>query len=256
MKKVLSLVLGIVLFAPALSHGFSGKGQDCGKCHTLSKTEAESLLKEITNNLQFKIEAIEPAATKSFWEVVVDVGGKKGIVYVDYTKKYAILGRLIELKDRKDLTRDRLSEFNKVDVSKIPLRDAIVMGDKKAAKKVIVFSDPDCPFCAKLHEEMKKVVAERRDIAFYIKMNPLPMHKGAYEKAKAIVCAKSLTLLDEAFAKKPVPKASCETTAVDDSMKLAKALGISGAPAIVMPDGRLVSGATDAKSLIAIIDKK
>lgn len=103
---------------------------------------------------------------------------------------------------------------------------------------------------------MKKVIKERKDIAFFIKLYPLPMHKDAHEKAKAIVCEKSLQLLEDAFEKKQIPKAKCETTAVDDNVKLAQKLGISGTPAIVMPDGRLIPGYMDAAALIKSIEKK
>jgi len=102
---------------------------------------------------------------------------------------------------------------------------------------------------------MKKVVAERKDIAFYIKMFPLPMHKDAYDKAKAIVCEKSLALLDDAFDKKPLPKPTCETTVVDENIKLAQKLGIAGTPAIIFPDGKIVPGALDAKAIIEKIGK-
>jgi thiol:disulfide interchange protein DsbC len=103
---------------------------------------------------------------------------------------------------------------------------------------------------------MKKVIKERKDIAFFIKLYPLPMHKDAYEKAKAIVCEKSLALLDDAFEKKQLPKPKCETTAIDDNIKLAQKLGISGTPAIVMPDGRLIPGAMDAAAIIKSVDRK
>ena len=103
---------------------------------------------------------------------------------------------------------------------------------------------------------MKKIVAERKDIAFFIKMNPLPMHKEAYDKAKAIVCQKSLSLLEDAFAKKSLPKPSCKTSAVDNSMALAKKIGVSGAPALVFPDGRLIPGFIDANAIKDMVDKK
>ncbi len=103
---------------------------------------------------------------------------------------------------------------------------------------------------------MKKVVSERKDIVFYLKMSPLPMHKDALEKAKAIVCEKSFPMLEDAYAKKPVPKPSCKTTAVDENITLMKKLGISGLPAIIMPDGRVISGARDAKAIEALVDKK
>ena len=100
---------------------------------------------------------------------------------------------------------------------------------------------------------MKKVIAERKDIAFYIKLYPLPMHKEAYAKAKAIVCEKSLALLEKAFEQKPLPKPKCETSAIDENIKLAEKLGISGTPALILPDGRLIPGYKDAKSIISLI---
>ncbi len=103
---------------------------------------------------------------------------------------------------------------------------------------------------------MKKVVEERKDIAFYIVLYPLPMHKEAYEKSRAIVCEKSLGLLDDAFAKKQIPKAKCDTKVVDENIKLANSFGISGTPAIVLPDGVLIPGYKDAASIIKLIDKK
>jgi len=103
---------------------------------------------------------------------------------------------------------------------------------------------------------MKKIIKERKDISFYIKLYPLPMHKDAYAKAKAIVCEKSLSLLDDAFEKKPLPAAKCETAEIDDNIGLAQKLGISGTPAIIMPDGRLIPGYLDAEALINAIEKK
>ena len=100
---------------------------------------------------------------------------------------------------------------------------------------------------------MKKIVEERKDIAFFIKMNPLKIHPAAYEKAKAIVCEKSLTLLEDAHEKKPLPKPSCETSVIDENMKLAEKLGLSSVPVLIFPDGRVMPGYRDAKTLLSLI---
>ena len=100
---------------------------------------------------------------------------------------------------------------------------------------------------------MKKIIEERKDIAFFIKMNPLKNHPAAYEKAKAIVCEKSLALLEDAHLGKPVPKPNCETTAVDESIKLAEKLGLSIVPVLILADGRILPGYKDAKTLLSII---
>jgi thiol:disulfide interchange protein DsbC len=100
---------------------------------------------------------------------------------------------------------------------------------------------------------MKKVIEKRKDIAFYIKMFPLKIHPEAYEKSKAIVCEKSLTLLEDAFEKKQLPKPKCETSAIDDNLKLGEKLGISGTPALIMPDGRVISGYKEADAIIGLV---
>ena len=100
---------------------------------------------------------------------------------------------------------------------------------------------------------MKNIVEERKDIAFYIKMFPLISHPEAYGKSKSIVCEKSLTLLEDAFEKKSLSKPNCETFAVDENIKLAQQLGITSVPILILPDGRLISGSKDAKTLITLI---
>lgn len=107
---------------------------------------------------------------------------------------------------------------------------------------------------------MKKVIAKRKDIAFYIKMLPLvKIHPKAYDTSKAIMCEDSnesaLKLLEDAFNKKEIPKPSCDKNVVDETMKLANRLGISGTPTIIFKDGRLVSGAVQAEELIKMIDR-
>lgn len=101
---------------------------------------------------------------------------------------------------------------------------------------------------------MKKIIDERKDIAFYIKMFPLKSHLEAYEKSKSIVCEKSLTLLEDAYENKPLPKPKCETAAVAENIKLAQKLGITSVPTLILPDGRLILSPTDAKALIYLIE--
>ena len=100
---------------------------------------------------------------------------------------------------------------------------------------------------------MKKIIEERKDIAFYLKVFPIKNQPHGYEKSKAILCEKSLALLEDAFEKKPIPKPKCETSAVDENIKLAQKLGITSVPSLVLPDGRIIPGYKDAKTLINLI---
>lgn len=229
---------------PAPAQGTPGK---CSDCHVLSKEEAAKLLR--TDMFKAQVKDIRQSPVKGLWEVEIAQGDKLFLVYVDFAKKYLVEGRytpLEQLGENKPL--------KKVDSRKIPLDNAVVMGNPKAEKKVIVFDDPECPYCAKLHEEIKKIVAKRNDLAFYIKLYPLAIHPTAYEKSKTIVCQKSAKLLDDAFAGKKLPKADCETQEIDNNIKLAEELGVTGTPAMVLPDGRLLPGYVPADALLNLID--
>jgi len=119
---------------------------------------------------------------------------------------------------------------------------------------VIVFTDPDCPYCGKLHAELKKVIAESKDIAFYLKLVALPMHPDARWKSESILCSKSLQLLEDNFEQKVIPKPGCETKAVEDNINLSRTLDISGTPTMIMPDGMVVVGGRDAKTIIEMVE--
>ncbi len=101
---------------------------------------------------------------------------------------------------------------------------------------------------------MKKVLEKRKDIVFYMKLFPLKMHKDAYWKSISIVCNKSLNMLEDNFENKPIPKTDCGTKEVDNNIKLAESLGITGTPTMIMPDGNIYSGTMPADKLIELIN--
>src|SRR5208282_1220423 len=210
-----AVLAAVILFFNAVpSHSFSESGcdGDCKKCHSLTNEDVMGMLKKM--NSTAKVVGIQMSPVKGLWEVTIDEEGRKGIFYTDFSKKFMIAGPIVELDNGSNKTResiDKVQNNRKVDVSGIPLGNALVLGSHSALKKVIVFTDPDCPFCAKLDTEMKKVVAERKDIAFYIKLFPLAVHKDAYWKAAAIECKKSVKMMQDNFEGRPITKGNCDT---------------------------------------------
>jgi len=120
---------------------FAQGDQDCLKCHTLSNEQAKKTLAEMIPDI--KILNVQPSAVKGLWEIGIESGGRKGIVYLDYSGKHLLAGNLFLIQTKTNLTQEHLQEINKIDVSQIPLKDALVLGDKNAKHKVIVFDDPD-----------------------------------------------------------------------------------------------------------------
>ena len=140
-----------------------------------------------------------------------------------------------------------------MDPSLIPLADSLVIGDPAAKHRLVVFSDPDCPYCAKYHVEIRKVVSRDPRIAFHVKVFPNNGSPVTYRKAVSIVCGKSVKLLEDSYAGKSTPPPTCGTSAVGETMRLVYRLNIASTPSTVLPDGRVIYGFQEADTLIRLM---
>jgi len=239
--------------APA-AHAFqkdAGPRKECRECHTLTIDEAQKIFGEGVDN----VVAVLPGPFLGTWEIDVRKGGKTYPVYLDYSGSYLVNGQVIRMSDKQNLTALRYTDLNRIDVSAIPLADAIVIGSSDAKKKVVVFDDPDCPWCKRLHGEIKQVVAKDPQVAFFVLVYSRTNNPATVGKTRSILCGKkdAAKLLDDAFAGKKLPPATCKTNAVEETASLARKLGIQGTPAMVLPDGRLISGYMPADKLLGLI---
>lgn len=255
MKNLLLLfsIVAAMLASPFAVGAFPGKdpkGGDCTKCHKLDKKDAEEIVKKIVPN--GVVGEIKVAPIKGLWQIEVTAGQQHGAVFLDFSKKFVAQLIPVEVLDQQRAQQ----KPQKMDFSKIPLGDAVVLGPADAKKKIVVFTDPDCPFCRQLHESMKKVLAERKDVAFYLIMFPLEMHKDAYKKAQAILCDKSAKLADDAFSGKEVPEPKCSNEVVERTKALGLSLGVNSTPMLVREDGTVNAGALPADKLSEWIDGK
>ncbi|MFO7983873.1 MAG: thioredoxin fold domain-containing protein [Desulfuromonadales bacterium] len=232
----------------AFTAGGCGEGK-CVDCHSLEKKEVSELIP----GLNGEVATVEPAEVPGLWLVEIAKGGKLFPVYIDFSKEYVIEGRIIRLADRENITKQRVQKRNPVDLSMIPLDDALLLGSEDAETKAIVFTDPHCPYCGRMHKEMKEVVRRDPEIAFHIKLFPLPMHPEAYPISKSIVCSDSMKMLEDSFAGKDVPVMPCEAPAIDANIALAKKLGINSTPTLILPDGHIEPGYKKADQLLRLL---
>jgi thiol:disulfide interchange protein DsbC len=221
----------------------------CNDCHSITMEETSLLLGTMVD----KVNSVEFSEIPGMWVAEVEKGDRKLPVYIDFSKQYLVSGNVIRLDDKANLTKKRRAEMNKVDVSTIPLDDALLLGKETAKHKIVVFTDPECPYCKKLHDELKEVVSTDANIAFLIKLFPLKMHPNAYGLSKSIVCHDSMELLELSFEGKPIPPANCETTVVDQTLALGPTLGVTSTPTLIMPDGLVMPGYRKAEALLTII---
>jgi len=145
MRKYIS---GLLILIPLLAififsntYCSSASDQKSLSCSQIKKDDLLPLLK----NLSPDIEILEmgDAPFGGLCEVAIETKGRKAVIYTDPSTKYIISGAIIDLTTKTNLTQEKLTELNKIDVSQIPLDNAMLMGKKEAKHRIIVFSDPE-----------------------------------------------------------------------------------------------------------------
>ncbi len=255
----IAVAVTIILVSSSYAMAKEGCGGLCASCHYLTEQEASGLLKKIGGT----VTSVKQSPAKGLFELFVEKDGQKGLLLMDYGKKYLIQGMVIDLETLKPASAHQQSlpeskQQTSVDVSAIPVSNAVIMGNPKGTKKLYVFTDPDCPYCRKGHTELKKLANIAPDVAIYVMLFPLPMHPGAYDKCRSIYETKSHDLMDKAFDGKEIPKPTKENSkkAIDEIIKFGKANSISGTPTLIMPDGTIHVGMEDAETMKTMLQGK
>ncbi len=255
----IACAVSIIIASSSFAMAKDGCSGDCVSCHTLSEQEANTLLSKIGVTAK----SVKQSPSKGLFEVQAEKEGKQGILFIDYGKKHLIQGMVVSLETLQPVSSHAQNlpqpkQVTSVDVSKIPVDKAMIMGNPKGSKKLYVFTDPDCPYCKKAHLELKKLAAIAPDVAIYIMLFPLPMHPAAYDKSRTIIETKSLEKMDKAFDGKEIPRPAKESSkkAIDEIIAFANANGINGTPTMVLPDGKIEVGMRDAEALKILLEGK
>jgi hypothetical protein len=106
---------------------------DCVQCHTLSKSEARMLLEKMFPDVV--VLSVNGGPVKGLWEVMIEAGSRKGIVYVDYSKKKFISGAVIDMANNHNLTHESYYQLSKVSSSKLSHDDSLNSGYNDAGKE-------------------------------------------------------------------------------------------------------------------------
>lgn len=249
---IILLFMTLVFCSPAAAFMTNAEGcgaGTCADCHTLSKDEA----REVFKGIQGEIVSVDFAEAPGLWQIGMKNEGKTYPLYLDFSKSYLFSGNLIRLNDRKNLTEEKFRQFNPVDLALVPTDDALLLGNPAAKNKIIVFTDPHCPYCSKLHEVLKQAVEKRPDLLFQIKL--LPFKQSSQKIAKSLACSKSLEQLEAAFGGNDIESPDCKTDTIPQNMAIARSLGINSTPTLILPNGQIAPGYKPLEALLELIDQ-
>ena len=193
--------------------------------------------------------SVTATAIPGLYEVIL--GGH--VFYMSEDGQYLIQGDLVDMQTRENLTDTRRAAMRKALIDAVPESSMIVFAPKVVKHTVTVFTDIDCPYCRRLHQEvpaMNKLGIKVRYLAF----PRAGVNSPSYDKAVSVWCAKDRAkALTDAKAGKAVPKATCDAPVLQE-MELGEQVGVTGTPAMVLEDGRMIPGYMPAARLSQLLD--
>ena len=189
-----------------------------------------------------QVEVTDARDLGSLYELVVtDPSAEKQIYYVTKDGTYLIAGGNLITRDKVNLTQVRFEDVNRVDVSKLPLKDAIEIKRGNGAKKLIMFFDVDCPYCRKAYDWLQK----QNNYTLYLFFFPLDMHPKSHEKSVKILCEKNPeAAIDLALSDKEIGSQKCEAgeKMLARQKAVGEGIGVRGTPLFVTDTGTRISG--------------
>jgi thiol:disulfide interchange protein DsbC len=185
----------------------------------------------------------------------VRVGTEEGIriVYTDERADHIFVGNIFDNRTQTDLTEARMRKLNAIRFADLPLAQAFKLVRGKGTRQLAYFSDPRCPYCRRLDQELAKL----DDVTVHVFLVPIIAPDSA-AVSKAVWCApdrgKAWLELMLNKVEPPAPKANCATP-IEKNLALSRKYRINGTPTLVFADGQRVAGLMSASRLAKLLEE-
>lgn len=206
------------------------------------------------------VDRISPSRLPGIYEVVA----ARQVIYISDDGRFLFPGPLLEVSQGQlvSLTEATLRE---IDMEKAPQRAELIsqvaeenMVIFKAPKEqyvLTVFTDVNCVYCRKLHENMQGYL-DRGITVRYLAFPRDGIGSAAYNKLVSVWCAKDRQLaMDNAKLHNKFSATTCDNP-VADQYSLTRQMGLNGTPAIILANGELISGFMEPERLITYLNSK
>lgn len=168
------------------------------------------------------------------------------VLYTDAEGNFLIQGSLIDTKQQRNLTEERVEKLLAVDFSSLPIKDAFTIVRGNGKRKLAVFEDPNCGYCKRFERDLQKV----DNVTIHMFLYPI-LSADSTDKSRNIWCAKdrSKAWLDWMVRDLAAPSASCDTGALVRNLEFGKKHKITGTPTLIFADGSRVPGAINSQQV-------
>jgi thiol:disulfide interchange protein DsbC len=157
-----------------------------------------------------------------------------------------IQGALIDLKQKRNLTEERIEKLSAIDFDSLPLKNAFTQVRGNGKRKLVVFADPNCGYCKRFEKDLTKI----ENVTIYHLLFPI-LGEDSTVKAKNIWCAKDKAKVwnDWMLGGVTPPNLKCDSAAVDAIVEFGKKNRITSTPTLFFADNSRIPGAIDAKQI-------
>ncbi len=173
------------------------------------------------------------------------------IYYISNNAKHLISGEVYDLLSLENLTEQRRAVDRKKIMAAIPESSMIVYKAKDEKHVLNVFTDIDCVYCRKLHQEIAQINALGITVR-YLAYPRAGLGSPSYDKAVSVWCnADRNVAMDKAKASGSIEPMKCDAP-VAAHMQLAREMGVNSTPSLILDNGRLQPGYAPAAQLLAL----
>lgn len=165
------------------------------------------------------------------------------VFYTDAQANFILQGSLFDVRQRRNLTEERVEKLSAIPFEQLPLKNAFTQVHGNGKRKLVVFADPNCGYCKRFEKDLQNL----QDVTIYHLLYPI-LGEDSKAKSRNIWCAKDRvkTWNDWMLRGVTPPATQCDTAAVDANVEFGKKHRISGTPTLILTDGSRIAGAVPA----------
>ena len=191
--------------------------------------------------------AVREAPLAGFYEV----RARGEIFYVSADGRHLFHGNLYAVGERRNLTEDARREERRDLVGRMDEDALIVFAPAGATRhRLTVFTDVDCPYCAKFHLEVPDLNDAGVEVR-YAAWPRTPPGTESHDRSISVWCAEDRhQAMTDAKAGRPIAHATCENP-VDEHFELGRRLGVNGTPTLFAEDGTSFGGYVPWRELVS-----
>lgn len=207
---------------------------------------------EVASGNQIEILDITPTALSTIYQVELNTGE---MLYTDISGDYLFAGDMYRTtaSGLMNVTASVRQERAKSDLEAVPESEMIVFTPAGETKATLhVFTDVSCQYCQKLHGDMEELLARGIEVR-YLAYPRGGERAASYQDMISVWCADDRQqAITQAKGKEELEPRECENPVMKHHA-IGSRMGITGTPALILPDYRVVPGYMDVDRLAALL---